>query len=152
MTNWDHEQRARFLAEARIGVLTVADTAPEAPTLSMPIWFDYDPAVGLTVITSPRSRKSRAIRARGRFGLVALDETSYRYVTVEGPLVEDRPCEPADLRAMAVRHLGEERGELYARQWAGAGSDDHVLVMRPETWFGADVTGDIAAIDDALAR
>jgi hypothetical protein len=151
-TTFDHAARERYLAEPHVGVLTVAlgDRDPGG-TLAVPIWYDYSPTTGVTVITSRASRKGAAIEAAGRFGIVAQTESiPYRYVSVEGPLVDVRPCElEHDLLPMAIRYFGRELGERYAAGWAAAGGDDHVFVMRPERWRSADLAADFAALSAA---
>jgi hypothetical protein len=151
-TTFDRTARQRYLAEPHVGVLTVAAGDRDAgETLALPIWYDYSPSVGVTIITSRTSAKGTAIERAGRFGLVAqTEQIPYRYVSVEGPLVEVRPCGlERDLLPMAVRYFGRELGERYAVAWAAAGGGDHVFVMRPERWRGADLAADFEALSAA---
>jgi uncharacterized protein len=113
-------------------------------TLSVPIWYRYDPVVGVSVITAGGSRKARAVRRAGRFSLtVQTESVPYVYVTVEGPLVEDRPADAEhDLRPMAVRYLGDDAGNHYTEAWRTFGVGDVVLVMRPERWLGHDTSSE----------
>jgi hypothetical protein len=123
--------------------LTVPSGGVDAvDTIAAPIWYDYSPEVGVTVVTSRRSRKGVAIEAAGRFGIVAqTEDLPYRYVSVEGPVVEVRRCEfERDLLPLAVRYLGPDLGPRYADGWAAVPNDDHVYVMRPEHWRAADLT------------
>lgn len=144
----DRTAREQYLAEAHVGVLTVALSGePVGGTLALPIWYDYSPEVGVSIITSRTSRKGVAIAATGRFGLIAhTDTVPYKYVSVEGPVVEVRPCElERDLLPMAVRYFGSETGQRYADGWARATEgEDHLYVMRPEFWRTADFTADFA--------
>jgi hypothetical protein len=65
-------------------------------------------------------------------------------------VVEVRPCElERDLLPMAVRYFGRELGERYVAAWAAAGGGDHVFVMRPEHWRGADLAADFEALSAA---
>ena len=144
----DDAGRQRFLTDVHVGVLSVADAGGPPGTLAVPIWYTYSSAVGVSVITSRKSRKGVAIEAAGRFTLVAqTEDVPYRYVSVEGPVVEIRRCElERDLRPMAVRYLGERAGAAYASRLHGAGTnDDHVFVMRPQRWLAADFTSELAA-------
>src|SRR5688500_11837801 len=143
---FDRAARDRYLADLHVGVLTVA-TGADLPggTLAAPIWYQYAPEVGVSVITSRTSRKGVAIDAAGRCGTAAQAESiPYAYVCVEGPVIETRPCDfERDLLPMAIRYLGEEGGRAYAVGWqAGDTSNDLVYVMRPEFWRTADFTSD----------
>jgi hypothetical protein len=145
MTYNKREADERFLADLHVGVLSVADAAG---TLAAPVWYRYEPGGTLEVITGTASRKGRAIRAAGRFGVTAQVETvPYRYVSVEGPLVENRPAELArDLAPMSVRYLGPEAGERYAAAWHDAAIEHTaVFALRPERWFAVDLTDELAA-------
>lgn len=132
--------REEFLAALHVGVISVVDPGPERSTLTVPIWYRYSPEEGVTVITSPTSRKGRAIEASGRFSLVAQRESPpYKYVSVEGPVVETLPCDlEAHLRPMAVRYLGEEVGNRYAEGWARQSDSSLVYRMQPEHWYTVD--------------
>ena len=132
-----HADRRQFLAQLHVGVLAVVDGDQ---TLSVPIWYSYDPDVGVSVITGGRSRKAQAVRRAGRYSLtVQTESVPYVYVSAEGPLVEDRPAEAeGDLRPMAVRYLGDEAGNHYTEAWRSFGAEDVVLVMRPERWLSHD--------------
>jgi uncharacterized protein len=145
---FDRRAREQYLMDVHVGVLTVELRANGGGTLSVPIWYDYSPEVGVSIITSRTSRKAAAIETAGRFGLVAqTEEIPYRFVSVEGPVVEVRPCElDRDLLPMAVRYLGPELGRRYADGWAAASGDDHVFVMRPERWHASDLTADFAEL------
>ena len=61
----------------------------------------------------------------------------YRYVSVEGPIVETRQVDrEADVRTMARRYLGKELGDQYVED----GDDESMICvsMRPETWYSVD--------------
>lgn len=128
-------------------MLTVA-TGDDLPggSLALPIWYTYSPEVGVSVITSRTSRKGVAIEAAGRFGMAVQTESiPYAYVSVEGPVVESRPCEfERDLLPMAVRYLGEAGGAAYVAGYHGEMGDNFVYVMRPQFWRTADFTADFA--------
>jgi nitroimidazol reductase NimA-like FMN-containing flavoprotein (pyridoxamine 5'-phosphate oxidase superfamily) len=138
--------RDAFLAEPRVGVLGVDDPDDGRAPLTVPIWFVYDPEVGVTVVTSPAGRKGRALDRAGRYTLVVQDEAvPYRYVSVEGPIVSAEPPDAALLRRLAVHYLGERGGGAYAdatveRDVRGA----RAYVMRPEHWNTADLRDEMA--------
>lgn len=144
------EERQEFLAAVRVGVLTVAPEQPDRAPLAVPLWYSYTPEAGVTVLTSRDSRKARAIEASRQFSLAVQDEgLPYRYVTVEGPVVEVRRCElERDLVPMAVRYLGEQAGRAYGQAWLewGGAETDLVYVMRPVYWNTADFAKDLASL------
>jgi nitroimidazol reductase NimA-like FMN-containing flavoprotein (pyridoxamine 5'-phosphate oxidase superfamily) len=75
----------RFLADARLGFLTVAPQDDEWP-LPIPVWFEYvDQA--LQLFTSPGSRKARRVRATPRASLVVANHVGEpeNWVAVTGP-------------------------------------------------------------------
>jgi len=131
-------ERDAFLADVHVGVISI-ERDGQAP-LSAPIWYDYDPAVGLRVITGKTSRKGQALAAAGRFTLVAQTETPpfYQYVSVSGPVVSVEPAQlEAHRRPMAHRYFGRELGDLYVS--GGNESEESLLfTMRPERWLTVD--------------
>lgn len=140
--------RQQFLADRHVGVLSVA--RGPAATLAVPVWYDYAPARGVAVITSPTSAKATAIEAAGRFCLVAqTEEIPYRYVSVEGPVTELRRSDrELDLLPMSIRYLGSELGAAYAHQ-AGA-EVNNVYVMQPEHWWSTDLAPAFDALRAAI--
>ncbi|MBZ4319689.1 pyridoxamine 5'-phosphate oxidase family protein [Streptomyces huiliensis] len=134
-------ERQLFLAEPHIGALSVVERPDRAP-LTVPIWYQYTPGGELWVRTGPDSRKARAIRAAGRFGLmVQRAEPTVRYVSVEGPVVRTEEDSPERSREMAARYLPADKVDAfvaYDRERLGG----HALIfMRPEHWISADLGG-----------
>ena len=131
------DERETFLRDVHVGVISVADPDPARAPLAAPIWYDYDPEIGVWVLTEPGSRKGLALEKAGRYSLVAQSEDMpYRYVSVEGPVVEVRPADTdADSRPMAHRYFGKEMGDAYV---ASSGNSSSVYVMRPERWLSVD--------------
>ena len=140
-------EREAFLSDVRVGVVSVVSDRPDRAPISSPVWYDYSPETGVTIMMNAKSRKGVALEAAQRFVLVVQSEaTPYRYVTVEGPLAEvRRPDLEMDLLPLAVRYLGEEAGRAYAKAWeeAGAADTDLVYVMMPTHWNTADFTNDL---------
>ncbi len=130
-------ERHAFLADLHVGVISIEQQG--APPLAVPIWYDFDPEVGVWVITRPDGQKGRCLLGVGRFALCAQVETppAYKYVSVEGPVVETRSADlERDLRPMAHRYLGAELGDLYLK--GNSGESDVVFSMRPERWRTVD--------------
>jgi len=131
------EERDAFLADRHVGVISI-EQAGESP-LTIPIWYDYNPAIGVWVITGDTSLKARQLKAAGRFTLVAQSEAppTYMYVSVEGPVIETRKADlEHDLRPMARRYFGDEIGDGYAEATGVDGQT--VYVMRPDRWRTVD--------------
>ncbi|GAA4430382.1 pyridoxamine 5'-phosphate oxidase family protein [Georgenia halophila] len=133
------DDREQFLAEPRIGALSVAGEEGRGP-VTVPIWFHYTPGGPLWVLTEADSRKVKLIRAAGRFTIMAdRKKPSLRYVSVEGPVTRIEPGTEDDLRAITYRYLSGESAEKYldfARTELGA---EVVVEMRPERWLSADL-------------
>jgi nitroimidazol reductase NimA-like FMN-containing flavoprotein (pyridoxamine 5'-phosphate oxidase superfamily) len=129
-------EREAFLADVHVGIIGIEDA--ESPPLCVPIWYDFDPGIGVWVITDPDSQKGRALRSAGRFSICAQSEEPpiYRYVSVSGPIVEMRDADlERDARPMARRYFGEQLGDQYVE---GSGGGGQVFVMRPERWRTVD--------------
>ena len=130
------EEREAFLADVHVGVISI-DQPGRAP-LGVPIWYSYDPAIGVWVITSPDSIKGRLLKAAGRYSICAQVEAGlYKYVSVEGPISSTREADlEKDLRPMARRYFGPEMGDQYV---ASSGTERGlVYTMQPERWLTVD--------------
>jgi nitroimidazol reductase NimA-like FMN-containing flavoprotein (pyridoxamine 5'-phosphate oxidase superfamily) len=130
------DEREAFLADLHVGVISIEE--PGRGPLSTPIWYDYKPSVGLWVITARTSRKGIALDKAGRFSLVAqTEEVPYKYVSVEGPIVDVWPADrEKDTRPMAHRYLGAQLGNAYLDSQSV--EDAHVYVMQPQRWLTVD--------------
>ena len=132
-------QREAFLTGTHVAVVSVADG--ERGPLTLPVWYRYEPGGAVCFVTGGTSRKLALIRKAGRVSLCVQTETApYEYVVVEGPATIGQPDYERDIRAVALRYLGAEVGEMYlaitAEQRAAEGE---VLVsVRPERWLTAD--------------
>ncbi|RVX39583.1 pyridoxamine 5'-phosphate oxidase [Nonomuraea polychroma] len=130
-------EREAFLAEPHIGGLAVEAGDGRAP-LAVPVWYDYSPGGDIRFLTDGDSVKARLIAKAGRFSLlVQRVSPTYRYVSVEGPVVRTDPTTLDDLTRISARYLPPDAVSGYVQ-----GSDLHVLVtfrMRPERWLSADL-------------
>ena len=133
-------EREAFLADVHVAVVTVPD-GDRAP-IAVPIWYDYAPGGEVRFVTSRRSRKGRLLAPGRRLSVCAQSEKPpYKYVTVEGSVVDLAPADvERDVRPVAQRYLGRERGDQYVAmtrdQYVG---DENVLVrVRVERWFSVD--------------
>ncbi|MFD4459572.1 pyridoxamine 5'-phosphate oxidase family protein [Nocardia sp. NPDC058480] len=136
-----HDERERFLAAPRVGVLGVADPrgGARAP-LVVPIWYGYEPRGEIVVEMGRETIKAQLLCAAGRFSLCVQDEQPpYRYVSVEGPVtsVED-PIDPAVRETLAQRYLAPEEARAYLAATADQLEQDIAFRMRPQRWRTAD--------------
>jgi uncharacterized protein len=138
------KERQEFLAEPRIGVLSVA-RGGDRPPHSTPVWYAYEPGADLTFFRRdagpevPQGRaKAELVRKAGVLSLtVQRQEFPYGYVTVEGSVLgEDRPGPAERAFAVARRYLPEEAARGLVRAEIGHPAGELVLfTVRPERWL-----------------
>lgn len=135
MAKMTSDEREQYLAGVHVGVIAVerADRAP----LAVPIWYGYRPGGEVLLWTESESVKHKLIRGAGRFAITAQDEQPpYKYVTTEGEVTGIGPAQEADVRAIAVRYLGEEAGAMFAEQ--NLTQTSIIIRMRPQRWLSTD--------------
>ena len=129
-------EREAFLADVHIGLLAVAE--PGRAPLVIPIWYAF--AEGeVRFVTARASRKGRLLAEARRCSLCVQSESPpYKYVTIEGPVVDIAAADrERDVRPLAHRYLGSVLGDRYVDELAPAG--ENVLVrVRPEHWLSVD--------------
>jgi hypothetical protein len=131
----DEQEREAFLADVRVGVISVALPEPHRSPLAVPIWYWFDPAEGVSVVTERTSRKAKAIEEAGWFTLVVQQESSpYRYVSVGGPVVAARPADDSDVEPIARRYLGTRMGIAYTSVF-GPSTGLQRYTMAPQRWY-----------------
>ena len=135
-------ERQEYLAAKHVAVLSVATTDGRPPA-SIPIWYQYAPGGDILISTGPSTRKARLITAAGAATLVVQDEEPpYRYVVVEGTLVDTTdPTPPEVLEKTAVRYLGEEGGRQFLRSMEGHANV--LFTIRPDRWLSADFSDEL---------
>ena len=135
MTAMTKEEKQVFLAGLHIGVLSLSDN-PKGP-LTVPIWYDYEPGGELWFITGPNSLKGKLLKVGVRLSLMAQsEEPPYKYVSIEGPVVSIDEATNNDLLAMAIRYLGKDGGEQYAKNSESGGGV--IVRVKPERWLSVD--------------
>jgi nitroimidazol reductase NimA-like FMN-containing flavoprotein (pyridoxamine 5'-phosphate oxidase superfamily) len=143
MRQMTEPEREAFLAEPRVGVLSVASD-DERPPLTVPVWYGYEPGGELTFFTGTQGRKARKTRLIERAGVVSVsvqhDEFPYRYVTVEGTVVQsDRPPAAMQMLAITRRYLPEEMAQGFVDAELSQPSPELVLfTIRPDRWLTVD--------------
>ena len=129
------DEREQLLADTHVGVVAVerADRAP----LAVPIWYGYRPGGEVLLWTESESLKSKVIRDAGRFTITAQDEQPpYKYVTAEGDVTGIGPADDAEVRAIAVRYLGQEAGGQFTDQ--NLTPTSIIIRMLPRRWLSTD--------------
>ena len=135
MTAMTKEEKQDFLAGLHVGVLSLSDN-PKGP-LTVPIWYDYEPGGELWFITGPKSLKGKLLKVGERLSLMAQsEEPPYKYVSIEGPVVSIDEATNNDLLAMAIRYLGKDGGEQYAKNSESGGGV--IVRVKPERWLSVD--------------
>lgn len=134
-------EREAFLAEPRVGVLSVADRDGRAP-LTVPIWYGYQPGGQIWFSTGEGSRKMERIRAAGRVSLLAqTEQMPYRYVSVEGPVSAIDPATQEERRTLAERYLGPDGADRYLAATGDVAATMMIVRVDPEHWLSRDYTG-----------
>ena len=112
------EKVRAFLKEPRFGVFATSkrDGTPQQSV----VWYDLD-GDDILMNTAVGRAKNSNLRRDSRASLCVADD--YRYVTLEGTveLDDDQATAQADIRRLAIRYRGEEKGNqqadaVYAKQ------------------------------------
>jgi nitroimidazol reductase NimA-like FMN-containing flavoprotein (pyridoxamine 5'-phosphate oxidase superfamily) len=137
------KERQEFLAEPRIGVLSVA-RGGDRPPHTTPVWYAYEPGGDVTFFTGTQGRKSRKAELVRKAGVLSLtvqrEQFPYGYVTIEGTVVrEDRPPPAEQAFAVASRYLPEEAAQGLVQAEIGHPTGEFVLfTVRPDRWLTFD--------------
>src|SRR5712692_1428936 len=132
------QEREAFLADLHVGIISIPEQG-RGP-LTVPIWYSYEPGGELRVVTGRNSRKAQLLQHAGRFSVCVQTETlPYKYVSVEGPVVDIEPADvERDRRPLARRYLGAQVGDRYIEKTRSEYVGNVVVRMRPERWLTVD--------------
>jgi hypothetical protein len=140
-------EREQFLAEPRIGVLSVA-ADDGRPPLTVPVWHAYQPGGELTFFTGTQGRTARKVALLEKAGKVSFcvqkPDFPYRYATVEATIVKaDRSPAIDDVVAITGRYLPPDAARGFAESEINHPGRTFVLFhARPDRWssieFGED--------------
>lgn len=136
-TKMSVEEREAFLADVRVGVLSIADEG-RGP-LTAPVWYGYEPGGDVWILTGENSLKGKALAKVERVSLcVQTEDAPYKYVSIEGPVIaREQPDPEKHSRALAHRYLGEKMGDAYVA--GNAGMETSTLYrIKPERWLTVD--------------
>ena len=141
------KESQEFLAEPRIGVLSVA-RGNDRPPHATPVWYAYEPGGSITFFTGTQGRKSRKADLVETAGVLSLtvqrEEFPYKYVTVEGSVIGSSNSPSAEqMLAIVERYLPEEaaRGFVEA-ELAHPGQGPVHFTIRPDRWMTFDFAED----------
>ncbi len=140
------DERETFLAALHVALVSVEE--PGHGPLLAPVWYWYEPGGDVHFVTGAGSLKGRLLKDAGRASIcVQTEQPPYAYVTVEGPVVIEKPDFERDIRAVARRYLGQARGDRYVETTGGeAAQATSILVrLRPERWRTVDYGKDSRA-------
>ncbi len=114
-TTMTKEEREAFLAQPWIAVVSVPE--PGRGPLTVPVWYGYEPGGDVHIWTGKNTHKGRLLESARRISVCVQDpQPPYRYVSVEGP-VSIAPVDfEHDVRPMAYRYFGVERGRAIPGQ------------------------------------
>jgi uncharacterized protein len=137
------QERQAFLAEPHIAVISVASD-DNRPPLTVPIWYAYEPGGNVTFFTASQGRTARKTRLIQNAGVLSLcvqrDEFPYKYVTVEGTVIQvDQPPSAEQMLAIARRYLPEDQAQGFvAAELEHPQSKLVVFTIRPDRWLTFD--------------
>ena len=139
------DERQEFLAGRHVGVLSVSG-GDDRPPRSTPVWYAYEPGGNISFFTGTqgrRSRKAGLVREAGVLSfLVQHEEFPYRYVTVEGTVIQtDRPPSAEQMLAIVRRYLPEEAAQGFVTaELEHPGTELVLFTIRPDRWLTTDFT------------
>lgn len=132
------EEREAFLSEVHVGVLAVE--RPGRAPLAVPLWYDYTPGGDVLILVNSYSLKFGLIQEARRLSLVVQqEEWPYKYVSVEGPVVNDADEVPTDEISMQVvrRYMTEQDAREYVDK-SITPEFGRLIRVRPQKWLSND--------------
>ena len=117
-----------------------ADVDPGEGPLSVPVWYLYEPAGEIVLVTRPQARKAPLLRVGALVSfLVQSEEMPPKYVTIQGRVVAADPADIArDVKPVVRKYLGAEVGDGYVDATRPNGTNEIVVRIKPERWYSRD--------------
>ncbi len=139
-------ERDAFMLKPHLGYLGIGRAA-KGPLMA-PIWYSYDPTVGIQINMGATSAKAKRLRVEGRASMLVVEAANgtYSSVLVEGPVVVRTlgADTESSMLAMSSRYLGLKGGKRYTDDFMqklalndfpdGHGDTEIVVTITPETW------------------
>ena len=139
-TAMTQQEKETFLAAVHVGVLSIPREG-QAP-LTVPVWYGYKVGGEIWFVTGRDSHKGKLLTLGCSVSLCVQDEQPpYKYVTVEGTVSVVQPSEvERDVRPLAHRYLGRERGDHFVATTGGAEAREENILVRvcPQRWLAVD--------------
>lgn len=132
-------ERQAFLASPRVAVIAISEEG-HGP-LAVPVWFYYEPGGDVCVWTGRKTHKAELLAAASRISICIQEpKPPYKYVSIEGTFEIEPVQFERDVKPLAYRYFGEQRGEAYLKAIGGeAGVADDILVrIHPKRWLSVD--------------
>jgi hypothetical protein len=105
-------EREEFLAGVHVGIVSV-DEPGEGP-LSVPVWYLYEPAGEIVLVTRPQARKAPLLRVGARVSfLVQSEEMPPKYVSIQGTVTSAEPADVARDLKPVVRNSAPAHRRAY---------------------------------------
>jgi nitroimidazol reductase NimA-like FMN-containing flavoprotein (pyridoxamine 5'-phosphate oxidase superfamily) len=142
------QERNRFLTETRVAVMSVA-AADGRPPISVPVWYGYEPGGNFTYFTGYETKKSRKIRQIEQTGrltfCVQQEALPYKYVTVEGTVVQTEESPPVErILPIVQRYLPGDAAQAFVDTEINRPNTTPVLyTIRPDRWSSLDFSEDM---------
>ena len=134
------EEREAFLAETRVGIISISEEG-RGP-LTLPVWYNYQPGGEVCVWTGANTRKAKLLQKVTRISFCVQDPTPpmYKYVSIEGPFTIEPVDLERDIHPMAIRYFGPEGGEAYFKDVSQGENwkNDIWVRIKPERWLTVD--------------
>jgi hypothetical protein len=134
-------EREEFLARPHVAILSIAGDDGRPPS-TLPSWYGYRPGGNIAVVTRKGRRKSRLIALAGVVSIsVQQSERPYKYVTVEGTVVEQRRPIADELAGIGRRYLPADSVDAWVA-WELSGGNasgaPEYIEIRPDRWLTRD--------------
>ena len=132
MTKMNDDERERFLAEPRYGILTTVRS--DGSPIGVPVWFDWD---GETVrmFTGVISPKIKRLQGDPRASLLVVNHLTENeaWVSFDGPVSihEEGGLELAEALAPRYWDLSDPRRQETLELWRKAAAAMRLLELRP---------------------
>jgi uncharacterized protein len=139
------QEREAFLTEPRVAVLSLP-SGNERPPLTFPVWYGYRPGGEITYytqLTEPKSRKLRLLHEGSSLSLcVQREELPYKYVTVEGTVIDQNETPTAEQKFAIVRRYLPEQDAWAYLDAEMATANVVLFTIRPDRWTGFEFSED----------
>jgi nitroimidazol reductase NimA-like FMN-containing flavoprotein (pyridoxamine 5'-phosphate oxidase superfamily) len=139
-------EREAFMLRPHLGYLGIG-RVDKGPLLA-PIWYSYDPTVGISINIGATSAKAKRLGAEGRASMLVVEVANgmYSSVLVEGPVTMRPLGEDTEsaMLAMSSRYMGPAGGRRYTDDFMrklatndfpdGHGDSEIVVTITPANW------------------